>query len=283
MSNKEWWKEKIEKATSVYEIELVFRRLFPGSFAQPFRKPLFDFPDAIIHATETAVKKHPHYKEAKAGDEEAAMVLVQDTVNNFTVQELKETFGGINPVLVSAHAFEAEGINAIPEAFAEILSDKTGFSVESGIIQTNSVKHTGAGGFSRMARQALFDGDVTAGREYLLVDDFIGQGGTLANLKGFIESKGGIVVGATVLTGKPYSAKLAPHPETLEELRKKHGKELEKWWLERFGHPFDCLTQSEARYLLNSPDADTIRDRIIAEEQAGNRGSDQKPPESSEG
>jgi len=29
-------------------------------------------------------------------------------------------------------------------------------------------------GFSRMARQALFDGDVAAGREYLLVDDFIG-------------------------------------------------------------------------------------------------------------
>jgi len=43
------------------------------------------------------------------------------------------------------------------------------------------------------------------------------------------------------LAGKPYSAKISPHPETLEELRKKHGKELEKWWLQRFGHSFDCL------------------------------------------
>jgi adenine/guanine phosphoribosyltransferase-like PRPP-binding protein len=42
------------------------------------------------------------------------------------------------------------------------------------------------------------------------VDDFVGQGGTLANLIGFIKSLGGHVVGATALTGKPYSAKLAP-------------------------------------------------------------------------
>lgn len=62
----------------------------------------------------------------------------------------------------------------------------------------NVVGHTGANGFLRLARQAVFDGEVIAGAEYLLVDDFIGQGGTLANLKGYIESSGGIVLGATV-------------------------------------------------------------------------------------
>jgi len=107
---------------------------------------------------------------------------------------------------------------------------------------------------------------VIAGAEYLLVDDFIGQGGTLANLKGYIESSGGIVLGATVLTGKPYSAKLCPTDEQLAALRSKHGNELEIWWNERFGHGFDCLTQSEARYLERSQDADTIRSRLVAEE-----------------
>lgn len=38
------------------------------------------------------------------------------------------------------------------------------------------------------------------GCSYLLVDDFIGQGGTLANLIGYVESVGGHAVGATVLT-----------------------------------------------------------------------------------
>ena len=173
---------------------------------------------------------------------------------------------GKTPFLASAHAFERTGVNAIPEALADELSKRTGFPADNSIVQVNVVGHTGANGFMRLARQAIFDGEVIVCAEYLLVDDFIGQGGTLANLKGYIESSGGIVLGATVLTGKPYSAKLCPTDEQLAALRSKHGNELEIWWNERFGHGFDCLTQSEARYLERSQDADTIRSHLVAEE-----------------
>ena len=128
------------------------------------------------------------------------------------------------------------------------------------------VSHTGANGFWRLARQAEFDGPVQPGREYVLVDDFVGMGGTLANLKGYIESHGGRVVAAVSLTGKPHSAKLALTSERLHELRTKHGQELESWWLNRFAHTFDALTESEARYLARTETADTIRDRIAASE-----------------
>jgi hypothetical protein len=37
----------------------------------------------------------------------------------------------------------------------------------------------------------------------------------LANLIGYVESAGGHAIGATVLTGKPYSAKLAPDDELI--------------------------------------------------------------------
>lgn len=173
---------------------------------------------------------------------------------------------GKTPFLASVHAFERTGVNAIPEALADELSKRTSFPADNSIVQVNVVGHTGANGFLRLARPAVFDGEVIAGAEYLLVDDFIGQGGTLANLKGYIESSGGIVLGATVLTGKPYSAKLCPTDEQLAALRSKHGNELEIWWNKRFGHGFDCLTQSEARYLERSQDADTIRSRLAAEE-----------------
>ena len=96
------------------------------------------------------------------------------------------------------------------------------------------------------------------------MDDFIGQGGTLANLKGYIESKGGKVVLATTLTGKSYSAKLTPSIETILRLRQKHGNELENWWRQTFGYSFEQLTESEARYLERSDDALSIRDRLIA-------------------
>ena len=74
------------------------------------------------------------------------------------------------------------------------------------------------------------------------------------------------MVGAIALTGKSYSAKLTLTPERLTSLRNKHGQ-LESWWAERFGYHFDDLTESEARYLERTEDADTIRDRLTAEEQ----------------
>ena len=267
MENTEWWKKAVKDAKSISDIELVFRRLWPGLFPKPFRKPLFDFPDVVIHASETSVKKHPSYAAAKAGDAEAATALAEDTLNPDAIASLKDFLHGRKPILISAHAFESEGVNAIPEAFAEILASKLGLQIESGIVQINTVGHTGANGFTRLARQPAFDGEVIEGQEYLIVDDFVGMGGTLANLKGYIESNGGIVIGTTVLTGKPYSAKIALDRVTLKELREKHGKDLEYWWQKKFGHTFDSLTQSEARYLLKTENADRIRNKIATAEQ----------------
>lgn len=54
--------------------------------------------------------------------------------------------------------------------------------------------------------------------------EFLTRSGTLANQKGFVESRGGVAV---PLTGKPYSAKLVPSPDTLRALRYRHGSALE--------------------------------------------------------
>ena len=67
--------------------------------------------------------------------------------------------------------------------------------------------------------------------EYFLVDEFVGQGGTLANLRGFVESRGAKALGATALTGKGYSAKLSLSEETLRGLKGKYRSELEQWRL----------------------------------------------------
>jgi len=138
---------------------------------------------------------------------------------------------GHAPTLVSAHAYEREGINAIPENFAVEISKALGWPHDLGVAQVNVVAHTGADGFSRLARQAEF---------------------------------AGVVQAAVCLTGKPHSAKLAVSPERLQELRKKHGTELEKWWIGEFAHAFDALTESEARYLARTETTDITRNRIAA-------------------
>ena len=234
-----------------------------------------DFPDAVLLAVETQTKRHPEYAAAKSGDDSAAAKLVASLVDDLgvaAVRGLVEASKSGAPVLVCAHAYEREGVNAIPAALSALLSQRLKIPFSPAIVQSNVVSHTGADGYGRLARQARFDGGIEAGREYLMVDDFIGQGGTLANLRGWIEKQNGRVIGAVGLTGKPYSAKLAPSKEQLDELRKKHGRDFEKWWRKHFGHAFNCLTQSEARYLARSPDVDTIRDRLAAAEREGDRG-----------
>lgn len=238
---------------------------------KPLRTAWNALPDVLILAGETAVKQHPDYVAAKRGDELAAAQLVHDLLSSAAISQITERWSAQQPTLVSAHAEEADGRNAIPQALAAYLGECLRWEVDDTIVQINIVNHTGASGFARLARPALFGGQVTAGHRYLLVDDFVGQGGTLANLRGFIESNGGLVVGAIALTGKSYSAKLALSPARLKSLRTKHGQ-LESWWSERFGYHFDALTESEARYLERTEDADTIRDRLVAEEQ-GHRSS----------
>ncbi len=46
---------------------------------QPPRTPWGNFPDVLIHASESAVKQHPAYLAAKVGDDNVATALVMDT------------------------------------------------------------------------------------------------------------------------------------------------------------------------------------------------------------
>ena len=113
----------------------------------PPRTPWCNFPDVLIHASESAVKQHPAYGQAKSGDDEAAAQLVMDTFNIEKALALDALAEGRTPTLVSAHAFERDGVNAIPEVFADQLGKVLGWPVDTGVVQVNVVAHTGANGF----------------------------------------------------------------------------------------------------------------------------------------
>lgn len=233
---------------------------------KPIRVAWGEFPAVVISSAESAVKQHADYLAAKAGDADAALRLVAATLSDAAVQALSAQSTGLRPLLVSAHAEEETGRNAIPQALAAELGRRLGWPVDDAVVQANIVNHTGAGGFARLSRPALFSGAVVQIGSAVLVDDFIGQGGTLANLRGHVQAQGVKVLGAFALTGKPHSARLVVTPARLQSLRLKH-EALEHWWQHKYGYGFDCLTESEARYLENSEDADHIRDRITAAEQ----------------
>lgn len=161
----------------------------------PPRAPWGAFPNVVILAAEPVVKGHPDYAKAKSGDIGAARVLVAELVSHHRLEAVESLLLGDPgqhdlPTLVSAHAHERGGVNAIPIALATLLGTRLGLPTEATVVQTNVVSHTGASGYGRLARQACFSGELQPGREYVLVDDFVGQGGTLANLRGWIHHVG---------------------------------------------------------------------------------------------
>lgn len=60
----------------------------------PIRTSWLDLPDVILHASETAVKQHMAYTNAKAGDSDAAFQLVQDTISPEAVAKIIDLAAG---------------------------------------------------------------------------------------------------------------------------------------------------------------------------------------------
>lgn len=229
-----------------------------------------DFPDVVLHARLGEATAHRDYEAAKGGDKDAAYRLVSDVLTKDAVDKIRNIIGNREVLLAAVHAEEASGRNKIPQAMADILGKVLHQEVDDNIVQTKRVGRTGQDGFGRLANQPEFSGNVRSDLPYFIVDDTLTRGGTLAGLKGYIESHGGRVIGASALTGKQYSARMALSPQTLSQLREHFGGTgLENWWKQQYGHGFDGLTGSEANYLLRAGDADKIRDRVLAARQAG--------------
>ncbi len=249
-------------------------RLWFSAERSPWGK---DFPEVILHGRLADATSHPDYAAAKGGDDAAARRLVSDVLSPDAIRQLKKVIGNREAIALGVHAEEAVSRNAIPQAMADVLGKVLGIDVSVDIVQAAKVGRTAQDGFGRLANQPGFDGPVRNDKPYLIMDDTLTQGGTLANLKGYIENRGGEVIAATALTGKQYSAKIAIDSSTLEQLRDQYdGTGLEAWWHNRFGYGFDSLTESEGRYLLRAKDADKVRDRVTAAGHAAPSRSEQE-------
>lgn len=205
------------------------------------------------------------YIDAKSGDMEAAFkLLYKNVLKEKDVYELGVRLFKDKPILVPVIAKERLGNNRIPLAYANILSGYLGFEFNDDIVQSVKANHTDAGAYERIVRQPLFEGQVQEGRNYVILDDTVSMGGTLAALKGYIENNGGKVVLATTLTGFSVpEIDLVPLKKTLDYVMKKH-PQLAEWWLYEFNFPIEYLTQGELGHFKKPASLDEIRNRLIA-------------------
>lgn len=228
------------------------------------RAPWRDFPRLIRNGSLAELKDAAGYTQAKAGDAEAAYDMVKSLLSTETLDNIRELAGGRVPILISVKAQESSGKNKIPEAMAHAIRASTGWPVDAEIVQINKPGRTGSGSSHRLAFQPIFDGKVEVGRDYLILDDNSTMGGTIASLRGYIENRGGRVIGAAVMSARETALDIVPTRNQLNEIQRKHGDAPNDYWTREFGYGIDRLTRAEAGVIRSAGVFDSIRDRIAA-------------------
>jgi len=235
-----------------------------------------DFPPVIRNGL-SMLSREPEYIAAKAGDWEAAVTLVYRLMTVDMVESVRALTGDDPDArIVPIQAQESTGRNKIPLAVAEVLAHQLDIGVEHGICQVDRVFRTGASADHRLAFCPNFQGDVVPGRSYIVVDDTMTMGGTIAELRGYIMSNGGKVPGAAVMAAREGAVSLPVKQKMLDAIRQKHGEQVNEFWKQEFGHGLEKLTQHEAGHLRAASSFESIRDRIAAARDAAGRPADER-------
>ena len=212
----------------------------------------------FLWTDDSNLKKHNAYHAAKAGDQVAAFKLVTEVALGWLVSHRDRFDAGA--VFVAPHAVEATGDNAIPQTLAAVCSAIYFGQVDTDIVQTSRVYHTGADPMERMAKRALFEGRVTLGTEYVLVDDVTSLGGTLAELANYIQQQGGVVKDIVLLVNAGRNREFAPNGKFIQLIQERFNDEFTS----TFGIYPIALTANEAQYLVGFKSIDAIRNRLSA-------------------
>ncbi|MFK5951023.1 MAG: phosphoribosyltransferase [Methylococcales bacterium] len=204
------------------------------------------------------------YQKAKSGDPHAAYRIAEELINDEALNSIKEIVGDRKPLIVPVISEEITGCNKLPLAYAHLLSENLGVDVETDIVQCVRAHHTDAGAWHRIAHNPAFTGKVEKGRDYIVVDDTMAMGGTMASLRGYIESEGGKVLAVSTLTGLTTHAegsRLAITDKMVNALNNKHPG-LDEYLKDEFGYGVDCLTQGESGHFKKAPNLDAIKERV---------------------
>jgi hypothetical protein len=214
-----------------------------------------NFPKVSSTRTVGELMKHPDFDRAKhCGDRAAADRLVADLIDPEAISRFAQSHRNARLVVVGGAPTDS---NQIPAAFAEAFEKASGLPLDRGLLRTNSPKHTGKNALGRFRARAMFAGGLRPGANYVGLDDVMTQGGTISELRQFINRSGSRMVAVATLAHTRSSVmsdglQIAPTLEVRQKLKesfdlKQLGGLLKKFDI--YGGDVFSLTESECRLL----------------------------------
>lgn len=202
-----------------------------------------------------SLKRHALYEPAKGQrDIDAAMKVLDDLIQNRTLAALARLARGLSrtPFLIAPASQIEESNNALAITYAQWLSMELGWPVFESVYQTKAFAKDRSDHWTRLLHRSTFYGDIDTSRPYVLVDDVLTLGGTLADLRAFILGKGGTVIAMSVIATKD-GADRAIHlsPAEANRLGEQYGNDFPEFCQTHFGFQPDGFTSPEAGKLLS--------------------------------
>ncbi|MFA5592900.1 MAG: phosphoribosyltransferase [Micavibrio sp.] len=207
---------------------------------------------------------HPKYNKAKnEAGVSAALSVVKSCLSHAYLAQMKnalrimEEKGFEKPVLVAPYRKDSK--NMLARTAAAYLGEQLGLEVDTAIVELPGKKRKGMDKLERFFNVPAYGGEVKKNKAYIAVDDMITTGGTLSELRSYIDSKGGRFLFSCVLAspdGK--NTVLNPQPAQTEAVYKNLGQHLAKWFENASGLDIKTLTNAETMFLGTKAGKDTL-------------------------
>lgn len=246
-----------------------------------------DFPDVFVNrrwkssdAKAICLADHVLYNAAKGQrDMDSALSLLDDLVLERTIVQLRELENqhGVKPKLIAPAAQVSESNNSLAIGYANWLGHELGWPVDENVYQIKDFSKDKLNGWVRIAHRSTFYGEIDKKTPYVIVDDVITLGGTLADLRSFIIEKGGRVIGmSTIASNDGNDVRIRLDTDTQTKLEKSYGSDLAKFCHEHLGFDHRGFTNPEAGRLLSCSGYVDLRKKIVRGRDEGNASRSKK-------
>lgn len=218
-----------------------------------------------------ALLRRDGYDDAKTRADAAAAVRICRSLCTPELLDglldLAARAGAEKPVVIPPGLQFGDTGNILARAYGQVIARELDWEFAASVFHTRAFRRDRTtDGWFRLANEREFYGAIEPGRHYVIADDVMTMGGTLAGLRGFIESQGGIVFAMTTLASRSGgSVPIAITEDMRARLdlkfnRGEKGVMLQSVLMEELGYGVDCLTQQEGGFLLrDGSSVDAVR------------------------